>query len=473
MTGTTPRLSAGVGRSDITPPVGIVHTNWGAAIHTRAERIDMPLRATALAVRDAETGTTAILIDLDLLLLPRTIADALRGAVAELTGVPAGHVRVSATHTHSGPTIGSTWVSEGTEFVPPYVGALPGKVAGAAWEGVRSLRPARVAHGTGHSDLGVNRRVRGPDGRVLVGRNADAFVDRTVRVLRIDDAEERPLAAVVHYGCHPIIMSWENTAITPDYPGPTRETVARLTGATCLFFQGCAGNIGPDVFGWEGRTGDPALYRRAGTMLGAEAARVFLGLDTRGRVARFDRVLESGAPLAVYHHDPAGEPDGTVRVASAEMTLPVRPFPTRSEGEATAAAAREELAKLRAAHASDDEVRDATMRAKRAAQQAGHARLTDGKRAVAVEAQAVRIGDAALLGAPMEVFSDIGAQIAERSPFGWTAVSGYTNGSTGYLPTAEAYDEGGYEVEMASPYAREAGESFASEAGRLLERLRD
>ncbi|HEU5314730.1 MAG TPA: neutral/alkaline non-lysosomal ceramidase N-terminal domain-containing protein [Chloroflexota bacterium] len=472
MTG-TPRLSAGVGRCDITPPVGIVHTNWGAAIHARAERIDMPLRARALAVRDAETGTTAVLIDLDLLLLPRAIADALRGAVADLTGVPAEHVRVSATHTHSGPTIGSTWVSEGTEYVQPYVGALPGKVAGAAWEAVRSLRPARVAHGTGQSDLGVNRRVRGPDGRVLVGRNPDGFVDRVVRVLRVDDADERPLAAVVHYGCHPIIMSWENTAITPDYPGPTRETVERLTGATCLFFQGCAGNIGPNVFGWEGRTGDPGVYRRAGTMLGAEAARVFLGLEPRRREVRFDRVLESGAPLAVYHHDPTEEPDGTVRVAGAEVALPVRPFPTRSEGETAAAAAREELARLRAAHAPDEEVRDATMRAKRAAQQAGHSRLTDGRRGVTVEAQAVRIGGAALLGAPMEVFSEIGAQIAERSPFGWTAVSGYTNGSTGYLPTAEAHDEGGYEVERASPYAREAGAAFAAEAGRLLARLRD
>jgi hypothetical protein len=306
----------------------------------------------------------------------------------------------------------------------------------------------------------------------VVGRNAEGFVDRTVRVLRLDDADERPLAAVLHYACHPIIMSWENRAITPDYPGPARATVERLTGVTCLFFQGCAGDVGPNVFGWEGRTGDAALYRHAGAMLGAEAARVFLGLETRPRAARFDRVLESGAPLAVYHHDLGDEPDGAVCVAGAEVTLPVRPFPSRRDGEAIAASARDELARVRAAGEADDVIRDATMRAKRAAQQAAHARLTDGRAEVSVELQAIRIGGAALLGAPMEVFGQIGAEIAERSPFAWTAVSGYTNGSTGYLPTAEAFDEGGYEVEMASPYAREAGAAFAVAAGQLLDRLR-
>ena len=39
----------------------------------------------------------------------------------------------------------------------------------------------------------------------------------------------------------------------------------------------------------------------------------------------------------------------------------------------------------------------------------------------------------------MEVFNALGASVAEGSPFPWTAVSGYSNGSTGYLPTAEAF----------------------------------
>ena len=78
----------------------------------------------------ADTGTTAVVVDLDLLLLPFSLANALRAAVAELTGVPSEHVRVSATHAHSGPSLAPTWVKEGGDLIAPYVGSLPGIVAG-------------------------------------------------------------------------------------------------------------------------------------------------------------------------------------------------------------------------------------------------------------------------------------------------------------------------------------------------------
>ena len=47
-------LSAGVGRSDITPPIGIAHAGWGAAIHERAEGIHMPFHSTTLYVTNGE-----------------------------------------------------------------------------------------------------------------------------------------------------------------------------------------------------------------------------------------------------------------------------------------------------------------------------------------------------------------------------------------------------------------------------------
>ncbi|HEX2514085.1 MAG TPA: hypothetical protein VH257_05215, partial [Chloroflexota bacterium] len=83
------RLYAGVARVDITPPVGIAHANWGAASHSRAEGIDLPLWATALALRDPETGAAAVVVDLDLLHLSLPLAGSMRQAISELTGVPA------------------------------------------------------------------------------------------------------------------------------------------------------------------------------------------------------------------------------------------------------------------------------------------------------------------------------------------------------------------------------------------------
>jgi hypothetical protein len=478
--GGVPTLQAGVARADITPPVGIAHANWGAATHSRAEGIDLPLWATVLALRDVATDTTAVIVDFDLLHLSLSLAGALREAVAGVTGVPRAHVRVSATHTHSGPTLGPTWVEEGAELIEAYVASLPGRVAGAAWEAMRRLVPVRVAAGTGSCRIGVNRRVVAPDGRMIVGRNPAGFFDPTVRVLRIDRAAGaagvagttgEPLAVVVHYATHPTIMAYENRLITPDYPGAVRRTVEAIGGATCLFLQGCAGDIGPAVGFTEGHTGDTSYYRRAGAILGAEAARVWLTLETHPADAELKEVLESGAPLGIYRDVPRPEPDGTLRVATATAVLPVRPFPTAEEGLAGAQAARAALAALRRAGASEDAVREATWKAKRLAQQAGHSRLTDGRSEVEVELQAMRIGPAALVAGPMEVFNALGAAVAAASPYAWTAVSGYSNGSTGYLPTAAAFDGGGYEVEMASPYARGAGERFVEAAGDLLNRL--
>jgi len=48
-----------------------------------------------------------------------------------------------------------------------------------------------------------------------------------------------------------------------------------------------------------------------------------------------------------------------------------------------------------------------------------------------------------------EVFAEIGLTIRHQSPLPHTVPLGYTNGCIGYLPTATAYEEGGYEVEQA------------------------
>ena len=51
---------------------------------------------------------------------------------------------------------------------------------------------------------------------------------------------------------------------------------------------------------------------------------------------------------------------------------------------------------------------------------------------------------------PGEVFVEIGLEVKERSPFERTLVSAYCNDySVSYVPTARAYDEGGYEPRWA------------------------
>jgi len=82
-----------------------------------------------------------------------------------------------------------------------------------------------------------------------------------------------------------------------------------------------------------------------------------------------------------------------------------------------------------------------------------------------------RIGEAALAANPSELFCEIGLAIKHASPFPWTGIAGYTDGAIGYVPTAAAYPEGGYEVESACRVDPEAAEMIERVTVGLLEQL--
>ncbi|HZI52558.1 MAG TPA: hypothetical protein VFD56_02590, partial [Chitinophagaceae bacterium] len=60
--------------------------------------------------------------------------------------------------------------------------------------------------------------------------------------------------------------------------------------------------------------------------------------------------------------------------------------------------------------------------------------------------------DVAIWSAPLELFCEISNEVRDRSPFPFTFYYGYTNGWLGYLPAAEDWKHGGYEVDVVSPF---------------------
>jgi hypothetical protein len=94
-------------------------------------------------------------------------------------------------------------------------------------------------------------------------------------------------------------------------------------------------------------------------------------------------------------------------------------------------------------------------------------RFCANRRAVDTELHAIRIGDAVLIGAPLEPFARIGADIRESGAAPLVHFGGYTNGWDGYVPNASDFESNGYEVEWATPYAPEAAAVLTREASRL------
>jgi len=65
---------------------------------------------------------------------------------------------------------------------------------------------------------------------------------------------------------------------------------------------------------------------------------------------------------------------------------------------------------------------------------------------LATEAVGLRLGDAALVFLPGEPFVETGVAVRGASPFPFTAVAGFAEETIGYIPTDDAFGDGGYET---------------------------
>lgn len=428
-------LHVGVGRSDITPPDDIPNGMWMAQTHVRAEGIHQALWLTVLALSD--DGEAALLLDIDWCLLSDRQVVALRRAVSEATGVAEERILPVCTHQHAGPVTQDSYAGEGADEVAAYVATLPDKAVAASLEAIRSSVPARVAVGWGISDVGVNRDLRLPDGRTVAGPNPSGHADQAVGVVRVEREDGSPLAILVNYACHPTVLGPGNRLVSPDYPGSTKRVVERLTGATCLFLQGAAGDMGPI----EGFVDDVAVAERLGTRLGLEAAKVALSLDARPVRRRLDHVVASGAPLAMFSEEPTGAPPDRLSVRSARLGLPVRAdLPTVfSQAPERLAAWSEQLETRRAIGAPATAIAEAQQNVERERLRAQRFATYRSSREVEVEMHVARLGPAALVLTWGEPYSWIGSEIKRRSPVPDTLVCGYVGGDPLYVATPEAY----------------------------------
>jgi hypothetical protein len=152
------------------------------------------------------------------------------------------------------------------------------------------------------------------------------------------------------------------------------------------------------------------------------------------------------------------------------ILLPAKRFRPPDELEAEAAALRAEMNRLRGV-GTPDEIRAATAKATRAGWLAEYSKNYYGHDTISWELMAIVIGsDTALVSVPGEPFTETAQAISAQSPFPHTLVSGYSNGGFGYIPTRQAFAEGGYETE-ATAFSEDAADVLTVEAVRLLNEI--
>lgn len=467
-------LLAGAARTDIAPPVGIAQMNWGSQTHVQAVGIDPAgMSATAIVLSDGETKVAMVDVD-------RLFIKGLEPAIAEAsrrTGIPETHIRLSATHTHAGAMVNPAKGPPGFDLAPlvdmaeRYRLFLIDKIVGVIVEADRKLEPAHIYGGRGEGTININRRVRADGGDPpAVGRNPDGYVDRELVVFRIDDAQGKPLVVMANFQCHGTVLAYENKFISPDWPGMTRRTVEQaFPGSLCLFFQGAAGNQGPI----EGFTGDLGVAHRLGTIIGYQIAAVAAQIETVRREPTFEGFVESTAYQAKQHWRVKGPRDSVIRFADRVVDVPRRTYSAEEIADMRSRLERAESQLNALGPAADPWKRhQAGARVRRFGDLLQQWSEPVDPSPRQVEIQALRVGDLALVAMPGEPFAEIGAAVKRASPFDFTMFCGYSDGIGGdYMPTADEYRHGGYEVER-TLYDPGAADKVVEAASALLRTLR-
>ena len=75
-------------------------------------------------------------------------------------------------------------------------------------------------------------------------------------LLRVEDADGRAKALLVHYAAHAVVLGPTSCKYSADYPGVLQSAVEReLEGTQVMFVQGGAGDINPLFQGRSGKEG--------------------------------------------------------------------------------------------------------------------------------------------------------------------------------------------------------------------------
>jgi len=427
-------LRGGCTRVNITPPLGI--TLIGSKGQP-SDTIKDDLFAKAMVLRDG--ATTIAIVSADLLYTPlEDITIPVRALVSKKTGIPAKHIMVCATHTHSGPEVftRSKIPAEGrlpaSQIDQSYCRVLITKIADAVLIAHRDLREVRIGAATGSlSEVLYNRRPITENGQVKMaftlpetmaatqrvetgndGRTRAVFtipageaplafgpIDPAVLALRMEDTDGHVIGSLIGFGCHPVcIYPHLSTTISADYPASATDVVEQVEGGTTLFLLGLAGNAVP-------LRRDVKPCEQLGKALGGESLKRMQMIATTN--------------------------DVTLRAITREITLPLRTSATAGDPNESAR-----------------------------------------PNPITTEIQVLQLGDTCLLGLPGEVLVEVGLAIKDRAAVEKLFIVTLANDAIGYVCHREAYKEGGYEPTSGTLLAEGAAEILIEQALSLIEEAR-
>jgi hypothetical protein len=419
---------------DVTPPVGSM-----MAYDPVKAQGELGLRGRGVILLGA--GEPIVLCAMDWIGISNEGHDVFQQKLAEAAGTTPQRVAVHTVHQHDAPECDFATERLLREHDLP-LGPYEGTFARAALERLAAAVHAALAESKPVTHLGLgqaevrevasNRRLLGPDGKVRATRwtatpdpklraEPEGTIDPIVSLISFWNGDQ-PLAVLSYYACHP--QSYYRTGVAnPDFPGIARFLrQQQVPDALHVHFNGAGGNVGAGKYNDGSHTNRWVLAQRL-----ADGMKRAWEATEKSPLAPQDvgwKVVPVALPPAAHLNE-----------AQLEAEL-------RGSDKSLQAGAATELVWLRRCRA-------------------GHR----------VELSCLRLGRARVLYMPGELFVEyeLAAKQMRRDLF--VAMAAYGDYGSGYIGTAVAYEQGGYETGPRASHVAPGVEAVLM--GGLRELLRD
>lgn len=373
-------LQAGAAKIKITPETPIPMSGY-AVRKDPFKGVREDIYARAVVISDGKNK--ALILSGEVIGFSHSFWEECTNIIIKETGIPRENIFLSAVHNHSGPVTG-VYNKEVSPEVSAFVNGLKNKLVEVTRMAIKNLSPASIGVGKGECLMNINRMAPNGKGGISLGRNPYGPCDHEVGVIRIDNASGKPIAVMVNWPCHGVVLGPKNYYITGDWPGSASRYLEEHIGGDVVvpMIIGASGDINP-LYGphIDYEVSSSYLFGKEAIAedLGKETIRVYNNIKTTGK--------------------------GNISALQRVISLP----------------AKEEEGKFQQPESKKNNMLE-------------------------VRLSALKIGGIILTGVSGEVFNQISVKMRGQSPYSNTFMVCHCNGSSGYLITDEAYGIGGYEV---------------------------
>jgi hypothetical protein len=415
-------LRIGTFKVDVTPPKGSPLCD---GLVPPATGVNDPLSARGIVLK-ADKQPPVVLVAFDWVGIGNEGHDAFRKAIAEACKTPVDRVCVHTLHQHDAP---------GCDFLAEKIAAAAGlpnqlfpveftreatrRVAAAAAKAASHLETVTdVGYGKGLVEkVASSRRILGPDGKVKyarmsaskdpVGRELpEGLIDPNVRMVSFWN-KDRAIAVLTYYATHP--QSYYYTGkCSADFVGMARdEAEAAEKPGLHIHFNGAGGNVAAGKYNDGTHAMRPVLARRL----------------AEGMKRAWDDTKK--VPVGELSFD----------WATRDVVLPLGEWYDEKEQTTTL----------------HDESQKLIPRLRAARNIAWAKRVAEGHK---IPIGRLRLGPIDILQMPGELFVEYQLAAQQMRPDSFVCMAAYGDYGPGYIGTAIAYTQGGYETGFSTPVSR-------------------